>query len=433
MLRKDHNYLLQILIILLCVTTTTLAKAQNIIDINIANEEAIKIAIIPFYTEGQTAADSNKPNVQGIITNNLTITGQFEILPVDKMISFPSKPEQVVFSDWQSLDVRFIILASLSLQPDLKGDIYVMDVLKQKTILQQSIAASTLTRHKQIDILTNKIYETLTGIPGVFADSLVCVSYNPHTKKYSLNTTNIHGFERQTIFTSSSPIMSPSWSRQLNILAFASFIDRYPQIYLYELKTKKLVQITNAKSLHSSPVWANTANKLAYVSSISGNADIYVFDFVSKQHHRITRNKAIDTEPAWSSDDTKLAFTSNRAGKYSQIYEYNFGNKQVKPLFVNTKSYANAQYAAQDNLVIAISSASYTSNLVVYNKNNNTLQNMQQSYLLDSLSISNNGYQLAYTRKNLLGKNEVVISDLKGKVHFTLPIADVDIVYVSWI
>ena len=54
--------------------------------------------------------------------------------------------------------------------------------------------------------------------------------------------------------------------------------------------------------------------------SKSGNPEVYVMDLGSKQLNQITNHFGIDTEPIWSADGGTLYFTSDRGGK-PQIYQ----------------------------------------------------------------------------------------------------------------
>jgi TolB protein len=58
---------------------------------------------------------------------------------------------------------------------------------------------------------------------------------------------------------------------------------------------------------------------LALTLSRSGNPEIYVMDLGSKQLTQLTNQFGIDTEPTWSADGSSIYFTSDRGGR-PQIY-----------------------------------------------------------------------------------------------------------------
>ena len=64
---------------------------------------------------------------------------------------------------------------------------------------------------------------------------------------------------------------------------------------------------------------------MAMVLSKDGNPDIYLMDLATRQLTNITSNYAIETEPAWMPDGKSLLFTSDRGGK-PQIYRYDLAS-----------------------------------------------------------------------------------------------------------
>src|SRR3546814_20574915 len=55
--------------------------------------------------------------------------------------------------------------------------------------------------------------------------------------------------------------------------------------------------------------------RLALTLSRSGNPEIYLMDLGSKALTQITNQFGIDTEPAWSADGSSLYFTPDRGGQ----------------------------------------------------------------------------------------------------------------------
>jgi TolB protein len=61
-------------------------------------------------------------------------------------------------------------------------------------------------------------------------------------------------------------------------------------------------------------------NRLALTLSKGGNPDIYVMDLGSKHLTQVTNHFGIDTEPTWTPDGAGLVFTSDRGGR-PQLYQ----------------------------------------------------------------------------------------------------------------
>jgi len=61
-----------------------------------------------------------------------------------------------------------------------------------------------------------------------------------------------------------------------------------------------------------SPSWSGVDNRIAFVGNVNGASDIYIFDLDSKKVQNITNDIFSDKNPSWSSDGKRLVFTSDR-------------------------------------------------------------------------------------------------------------------------
>ena len=114
--------------------------------------------------------------------------------------------------------------------------------------------------------------------------------------------------------------MSPAWSPDGQSLAYVSFENRLPSVYVQYLKTGERHMVSAKAGVNQAPAWSPDGKKLALtLSTRDGNLDIYVLDLATQALTRITDDPGIDTEPQWSKDGQSLYFTSDRAGG-PQIY-----------------------------------------------------------------------------------------------------------------
>ena len=115
--------------------------------------------------------------------------------------------------------------------------------------------------------------------------------------------------------------MSPAWSPDGQSLAYVSFEERLPSIYVQTLKNGERRRVSAHAGVNQAPAWSPDGRKLALtLSTRDGNLDVYVLDLATQVLTRITDDPAIDTEPQWSKDGESLYFTSDRAGG-PQIYK----------------------------------------------------------------------------------------------------------------
>ena len=58
--------------------------------------------------------------------------------------------------------------------------------------------------------------------------------------------------------------------------------------------------------------WSPNGDKLAFVGNEGGASDIYLYDLVSKKLSNLTDDVFSDSEPSWNSDGTQIVFVSDR-------------------------------------------------------------------------------------------------------------------------
>ena len=115
--------------------------------------------------------------------------------------------------------------------------------------------------------------------------------------------------------------MSPAWSPDGQSLAYVSFENRLPAVYVQHLKSGERRRVSARAGVNQAPAWSPDGKKLALtLSSRDGNLDIYILDLGLQSLTRVTNDPAIDTEPQWSRDGQTIYFTSDRAGG-PQIYK----------------------------------------------------------------------------------------------------------------
>ncbi|MEW6456686.1 MAG: serine hydrolase [Acidobacteriota bacterium] len=95
--------------------------------------------------------------------------------------------------------------------------------------------------------------------------------------------------------------LSPDKSR----IAFVQSYD----IWIKDLKTNTMTQITNDNFRQKEPCWSPDGKKLAFSSNINGNYDIWIWDEKDNSLHQLTISMADETEPAWSPDGKKIAYS----------------------------------------------------------------------------------------------------------------------------
>ena len=112
-----------------------------------------------------------------------------------------------------------------------------------------------------------------------------------------------------------SPVLSPHGL----LLAYTSYRDGSPKIYLRDLKTGQEQQLTSGPWLALPGTWSPNGRYLALSQSQNGNYDIFIYDTQRQRLQRLTTSAAVDVSPSFAPDSTRLVFASDRTGS-PQLY-----------------------------------------------------------------------------------------------------------------
>jgi TolB protein len=207
------------------------ANAQLVIEITRGQANATPIAVVPL---GWSASMTPPFDVSLVIESDLKRTGQFAPVERRDMIDRPTTGTEIRFLDWKALKSDYIVVGKLL--PDgvdrYQIQYNVFNVLTGRSLLDKKptdngavITATTKTLRSTAHQVANRIYETITGIRGVFDTRIAYITVETvsSNKRYSLIVSDADGENAAVPFYSADPIMSPAWSPDGQSLAYVSF------------------------------------------------------------------------------------------------------------------------------------------------------------------------------------------------------------------
>jgi TolB protein len=297
------------------------SRAELVVEITKGQADAIPIAIVPFSSPETAAASFD---VAQLVSDDLARSGRFKATDRRDMIEQPHTGAGISFDDWRRLNNDYMVVGQVQAAPPDRYNITfeLYNVLTRQRLLDYQISANKpglrLASHQVADM----VFEKILGIRGAFATRIAYIAVLgvvPH-RQYRLIVADADGENPHVVMQSNEPLMSPAWSPDGQNLAYVSFENRLPSVYVQFLKTGERRLVSARAGVNQAPAWSPDGTKLALtLSTRDGNLDIYVLDLATQALTRITDDPGIDTEPQWSKDGQNLYFTSDRAGG-PQIY-----------------------------------------------------------------------------------------------------------------
>lgn len=411
--------MLRTLLLSLCLLAG-LARADLVIEITRGADDALPIAVVPFGGPQPAGSDG----LADIVRADLERSGRFKPLPFEKLPVRPTSGGQVLYNEWRSVNVPYLLVGSATPMPDGRFDIRfeLFSVDRQARILGERTVVGAAQWRNAAHLISDKVFQAITGVRGAFSTRIVYVNqYEQGGKlRYRLEMADADGQRPLTILDSPEPILSPSWSPDARKVAYVSFESGRPAIWVQTIETRERQKLASFRGLNGAPAWSPDGTRLALTLSRDGNPEIYVMDVATQALERVTNHYAIDTEPRWLPDGSGLIFTSDRGGS-AQIYRLNLADKSVKRLTFEGSYNGRADISPDGRyLVMVHREAGQRFQIAVQDLQTQVMTIITQTPQDESPSFSPNGTQLVYASKR--GKyGELGIASVDGRFQVRLP------------
>ncbi|WP_284087856.1 Tol-Pal system beta propeller repeat protein TolB [Acinetobacter pittii] len=423
-MNTSRKHLLSLaLITALSPIASTTAFAQLYLEIAKAPEQAPKIAIVPF---------TNDNGLYPIVETDLNRSGRFtsssKNLPANAAIN------QIQASDWQAAGIPYVVTGQIK-QTATGFEVHyqLYDVQKQQYILNELLNVPAARIRQAGHMVSDAIYQALTGIPGDFSGRIAYVLRNPATpaERYTLQIADTDGEQPKTVLSSRDPILSPAWTPDAKKIAYVSFETKRPAIYLQDLSTGTREVLTSFRGLNGAPSFSPDGQSMLFTASMNGNPEIYQMDLSTRQVKRMTNDSAIDTEARYTPDGKSFIFTSDRGGS-AQIYRYTFADGSVKRLTFKGSFNARGTLSADGKKIALVHRPSGSSYKVAIQDINTGITNILTPTSLDeSPSFSPNGQMVVYaTREGNRGLLSIMSTD--GRFRMNLPSEQGEVREPAW-
>ena len=388
----------QFSILLIALFIACNAQSELVIRVTEGNDKPTVIAMSPFDLNGLKINE----NIADIVESDLRRSGLFKLIPQEDMLAFPSSPNDVYYRDWRLLGTEYLVVGSMSVLTDGRYELEfsLLSINSQKIQFTHKVRSSASKIRDLAHSVSDKIYQSITGIRGAFSTRLAYVSVirEGDDFTYRLQVADSDGARESLMLESKQPIMSPNWSPDGKELAYVSFETGRPAIFKQNLATATREQLTNFKGLNGAPSWSPDGKTLALVLSKDGNPELYSLELDSGKLTRLTRHFAIDTEPAWMPDGKHILFTSDRGGT-PQIYKLKLADRSVERITFQGNYNARASIAPDGRTMAMVHRSSKVFHIAALDLKTRRLIELTETTLDESPSVAPNGAMLMYATK----------------------------------
>ncbi len=332
------------------------------VDITRGNLNPLPIAVSPLFQDDKTSKSfQNELNIKDIgseiskvIENNLKVSGLFDPLSKDAFLQKPDiahlKPR---FEDWNLIKSQALITGKVLIENEkLKVEFRLWDVLAGKEMLALAFTTVPNNWRRVGHIITDKVYERLTGEKGYFDTRIIYVSEEgPKTQRVKkLAIMDQDGFNTKYLTLGKELVLTPRFNPTNQMVTYLSYFKNLPRVYLLDIETGIQEVVGDFPGMTFAPRFSPDGKKIIMSFAMDGNSDIYTMDLENRIVERITNHPSIDTSPSYSPDGKYITFNSDRSG-YQQIYVMRNDGSKVKRISFGKGLYGTPVWSPRGDLI----------------------------------------------------------------------------------
>jgi TolB protein len=330
------------------------AAAATRLDITEGNFQPLPIAIPNFI--GGTAGDNDTAKgVTQIIAANLQRCGLFAPIDPTAYIETISSVDAVPrFPDWRTINAQALVTGRITRQDDgrLKAEFRLWDVLAGQQLAGQQYFTTPDNWRRIAHIISDAIYERLTGEKGYFDSRVVFIDETgPAERRIKrLTIMDQDGANVRYLTRGDELVLTPRFSPSTQEITYMAYGQGDPRVYLFNIETGQREIVGNFPGMSFSPRFSPDGQRVILSLQQGSNSNIFVMDLRSKATTRLTDTAAIDTAPSYSPDGQQICFESDRGGR-QQIYIMASTGGQAQRISFGDGSYSTPVWSPRGDYI----------------------------------------------------------------------------------
>ena len=332
------------------------------VDITRGNLDPLPIAVSPLYHEpgskdvkmGDEVIKNVGEEIAKIIEVNFKRSGLFNPLKRDSFVQNPDiahvKPR---FEDWRLIKAQALVTGKVTVSEEkLRAEFRLWDVVAAKEMVALAFSTTPDNWRRIGHIISDKIYQRLTGEEGYFDTRIIYVSETGEkTQRFKkLAIMDQDGANIKYITLGNELVLTPRFSPTNQLVTYLSYFRNLPRVYLLDIETGVQEVVGDFPGMTFAPRFSPHGKKIIMSFAKDGNSDIYTMDLESRVVERITDHSSIDTSPCYSPDGKYITFNSDRSG-LQQIYVMRSDGSNVKRITFGKGLYGTPNWSPRGDLI----------------------------------------------------------------------------------
>ena len=345
---------------ILFIFNITRVEALIEIDITRGNLDPLPIAVSPLHVDIKSEPYEGLKiktlgeDISKVIEKNFKSTGLFNPLKKDAFVQKPDiahiKPR---FEDWRLIKAQALVTGKILVSDSkLKVEFRLWDLTASKEMIALAFTTTPNNWRRVAHIISDKIYERLTGENGYFDTRIIYVSEegpkDQRIKKLAIMDQD--GANVKYLTLGNELVLTPRFNPTNQMVTYLSYFRNLPRVYLLDIETGTQEVVGDFPGMTFAPRFSPDGKKIIMSFAKDGNSEIYTMDLENRIVEKITNHPSIDTSPSFSPDGKFICFNSDRSG-YQQIYVMKSNGSNVKRISFGKGLYGTPVWSPRGDLI----------------------------------------------------------------------------------
>ena len=330
------------------------------VDITRGNLDPLPIAVSPLHVDIKSENYSDikvkelGENISEIIENNFKATRLLNPLKKEAFVQKPDiahlKPR---FEDWRLIKAQVLVSGKLLIKDGkLKVEFRLWDLAAAKEMTALAFTTTPSNWRRVAHIISDKIYERLTGEEGYFDTRIIYVAESgPKSQRVKkLAIMDQDGAKTKYLTLGNELVLTPRFNPTNQMVTYMSYFRNMPRVYLLDIETGTQEVVGNFPGMTFAPRFSPDGKKIVMSFAKDGNSDIFTMNLETRVVEKITNHSSIDTSPSFSPDGKFIAFNSDRSG-LQQIYVMRSDGSGVKRITFGNGIYGTPVWSPRGDLI----------------------------------------------------------------------------------
>jgi TolB protein len=396
--------------------------ASVVIDVNKGVMNPVNIALHLY-----NPTNEGKDDFFAVINNDLQSTFLFRLIPRDAfMQTLHGINQRPTFHLWKAINAQYLVNAELKTDGDQFQATFVLyDVLSEMSVGTFSASGSVKEWRKLAHMMSNSIYERITGEVGYFDTKILYVVIQQQSrgrKIHRLAMMDQDGYGHKFLTDGNTIVLTPRFAPNGREFSFFSYRERIvngrrvpisASVYRYNLSSKKTELIADFDGMTYAPRYSPDGNLLIFSLSRRGSSSIYTFNILTRRLTRITKGKCIDTSPCYSPDGRYIVFNSDRGGT-QQLYVMDADGSNIRRLSFGRERYATPVWSPRGDWIAFTRFGGSGFYIGIIHPDGRGERMIASGHLVEGPTWSPNGRVIMFSHKDYSGREKIFSVDVTG-------------------